>query len=610
VLAELSHPNVVHALDAGEVPASEGLPGLIYLVMELIEGGDLDHHVARHGPCKVPEACNYIRQAAAGLQAAHDRHLIHRDVKPSNILLTQQGHAKLVDFGLARRFNNKLTDPRVLLGSIEFMAPEQSHDPSLVGKEADVYGLGATLFWLLTGEAPYPYVRHIGAALQMLQAEAPRRLRDLRPSVPIELDNLVAQLLAREPSRRLPQPLNVMNALTRFLIDEKGVCLLNPMFTFGEGLTAVSASVHRPGRRVLIVDDEESVCRLHRSILEKLCCECHEANDGETAVVMAARIAFDLVLLDLNLPGINGYEVCEQLRGIRGNPFMKILVVSGMGDQNTLSSTLPAGADDYVLKPFESQQMLAKAEHAFMLKDAQDRSELLSEQLLLTNRHLQQSLKSRDHDVQQAHNALLFTMAKMAESREGETPGHLRRLQAYVRVLARQAAEKPPWAGLVDDRFLAQLERCVALHDIGKIGLPADLLLKPGSLTAAERVIIQEHPLIGDRILEALGREHGEALDFITMARDIVRHHHERWDGKGYPDGLGGDAIPASARLTAIADVYDALRRQRLHKPAMSHSNAIRVMLNHSEGQFDPTLLEALKQCQKEFAHLYEEIDN
>src|SRR5262249_12316535 len=148
-----------------------GLPELVYLVMELVDGGDLEQHVLRDGPCGVARACDYVRQAACGLQAAHDRHLIHRDLKPSNLLLTRYGQVKLVDFGLARQFSSRLTDPRALLGSVEFMAPEQSHDPSAVGRAADVYGLGATLFWLLTGEAPYPSTASVAAALRALQQD-------------------------------------------------------------------------------------------------------------------------------------------------------------------------------------------------------------------------------------------------------------------------------------------------------------------------------------------------------------------------------------------------------------------------------------------------------
>jgi putative two-component system response regulator len=351
---------------------------------------------------------------------------------------------------------------------------------------------------------------------------------------------------------------------------------------------------------------------VHRVILQSLDCDCVEAKDGTSALTAALSSGpgggpFDLILLDLNLPDIEGYEVCRRLRERTANPHLKIIVVSGRGDQNELAESLPRGADDYVPKPFEPRQLLAKVGHALRLKDAQERIHMLTEQLMLTNQQLQESLQSRGEDVRHAHDALLFTMAKMAESRDGETPGHLRRLQLYTRVLAQQAARRVPWLGLVDERFLEQIERCVPLHDIGKIGLPDDVLLKPGALTPAERALVQTHPLIGDRILEVLGREHGHSLEFLGLARAIVRHHHERYDGRGYPDRLAGDAIPAAARIVAVADVYDALRRRRQHKSAMSHERALEV-LHHSPGQFDPTLLTALTGCAEEWERIYRDI--
>jgi response regulator RpfG family c-di-GMP phosphodiesterase/serine/threonine protein kinase len=610
VQAELCHPHIALAFDAGEVrPDDSTLPELIYLVMELVEGGDLERLVVDYGPCQFTTACNYIHQAACGLQAAHDRHLIHRDVKPSNILLSSSGQVKLVDFGLARQFCSKLTDPRVLLGSLEFMPPEQSHDPSAVGQEADIYGLGATLFWLLTGEPPYPPARTVGAAIRTLQQQPPRRLRELRPDTPEALDVLVAQMMDRNPQRRPPTPLAVMNALTPFLVEEPNLSLRTSTSDRRDDGQVRTTPLRR---RALIVDDEHHVRLLHRVILQSLGCDCVEAADGTEALTAAATTGpnggpFDLVLLDLNLPDLDGFEVCRRLRERLANSHVKIIVVSGRGDQNDLAEALPRGADDYIPKPFETRQLLAKVGHALRLKDAQERVHMLTEQLMMTNQQLQQSLESRGADVRQAHNALLFTMAKMAESRDGETAGHLRRMQLYTRVLAQQAAGRAPWAGLVDARFLEQLERCVPLHDIGKIGLPDEVLLKPGALTPAERALVETHPLIGDRILEVLGKEHGAALEFLGMARAIVRHHHERYDGRGYPDRLSGDAIPAAARIVAVADVYDALRRARQYKVAMPHEKAIHV-LQHSPGQFDPSLLEALSYCEGEFERIYRDI--
>jgi response regulator RpfG family c-di-GMP phosphodiesterase/serine/threonine protein kinase len=618
VLAELCHTHIVMAFDAGNVvPDDPSLPELIYLVMELVDGGDLERLVLDKGPCDVATACRYIHQAASGLQAAHDRHLVHRDIKPSNILLTTTGQAKLVDFGLARQFCSRLTDPRALLGSLEFMPPEQSHDPSAVGKEADIYGLGATLFWLLTGEPPYPVVRHVGAALRALQEQEPRRVRDLRPDVPPECDRLVAQMMDRNPARRLPTPLAVMNALTPLLAEPppreaRGGRRAERIRDPKEAFTADISSPPSLRHRALIVDDETHVRMLHRIILQSLQVECVEVKDGASALAAALSTGakgcpFDLILLDLGLPDMDGYEVCRRLRERSANPHLKIIVISGRGDANDLAESLPRGADDYVAKPFEPRQLLAKIGHALRMQDAQARIHMLTEQLMLTNQQLQQSLQSRGEDVRRAQDALLFAMAKMAESRDGETPGHLRRLQLYTRVLAQQAACQPPWTGLIDERFLEQLERCVPLHDIGKIGLPDNVLLKPGRLTPAERALVETHPLIGDRILEGLAREHGHSLEFLGMARTIVRHHHERYDGRGYPDRLAGDAIPAAARLVALADVYDALRRRRHHKAAMSHAVAIEVM-QHSPGQFDPTLLAALSLCANEWENIYRDV--
>src|SRR5262249_30217941 len=163
-------------------------------------------------------------------------------------------------------------------------------------------------------------------------------------------------------------------------------------------------------------------------------------------------------------------------------------------------------------------------------------------------------------------------MARMAESRDGETAGHLRRLQLYCRCLGEKAAEDLTWSSVTNTAFLEELTRCVPLHDIGKIAVPDGILLKSGILDPAQRSQMERHTLIGYDILESLSREHGESLPFLGMAMAIVRSHHERYDGKGYPDHLQGENIPEAARIVAIADVYDALRRKRHHKSALPHA--------------------------------------
>jgi response regulator RpfG family c-di-GMP phosphodiesterase len=618
VLADLHHPNIVLAYDAGHLAAAgPNMPTMLYFVMELVSGGDLERYVLQNGPVSVPQACEWIRQAACGLQEAHDRHLIHRDIKPSNLLLTEQGQVKLVDFGLARQFCSRLTDPRALLGTLEYMAPEQSFDPSAVDAPADIYGLGATLFGLLTGETPYPSVRSIAESLRLLQKGQPRRLRELRPEIPEELEALVDQMLQRDPARRPTLPITVMNALLPFTMEPSAALDVVrqqesalPGQAKGLAPTAPSSFARLESvKRVLLVDDENAIRSLARAILQPIGFVCDEVADAAGAFHALQENNYDLVLLDLNLPDMDGYEVCRRLRERPVQAHLKIIVVSGRGDQNQLADAMPLGADDFIAKPFGAKQLLARVQHAVRLKVAQDQADAIAEQLARTNRQLEKSLCARSSDVRQAQDALLFAMAKMAESRDGETPEHLRRLQRYTRCLAKQVTDAPSWVGVVNNTFLEQLERCVPLHDIGKMALPESILLKPGKLTMEERLLMETHTLIGDRILEALGKEHGQSLAFLGVASDIVRHHHERYDGTGYPDKLCGEAIPAAARLVALADVYDALRRRRMHKPALGHADAARILLENSAGQFDPYVLQAFAVGQHDFERIYREIN-
>ncbi|MCS6852034.1 MAG: protein kinase [Gemmataceae bacterium] len=607
VLADLRHPNIVMAFDAGKIPGpNPGMPALHYLVLELVPGGDLEQYVVEHGPVPVAQACEWICQAAAGLQAAHDHHLIHRDVKPSNLLLSAEGQVKLVDFGLARQFCSQLTDPRALLGSIDFMAPEQSFDPSTVGPQADIYGLGATLFWLLTGQPPFPPEKSVARALRALQTGRPRRLRSLRPDAPAELDALIARMLDRDPAERPALPVAVMNALSRFAAPAAGAWVTVP----GMPAAAGPAEAASTAWQVLIADEQPALRQTTRASLEPLGCVCGEVDRGDAVLTAIRETPYDLILLSRGLPDLNGLEVCRRLREEPPRPHLKIVLLSPPEARNELTEALAVGADDFVTKPFDPQQLAAKVQSILRLKDAQEYADRLARNLLSANQQLEHSLKARDSDVRRAQDALLFAMAKLAESRDGETAGHLYRLQRYCRVLGEQLAQMPGWSGIVSESFLDQLERCVPLHDIGKLGLPDAVLLKPGPLTDEERAVMQSHTLIGAGILDSLAREYGDSLAFLAVASMIVRYHHERYDGLGYPDGLAGDAIPPAARIVALADVYDALRRKRAHKPALTHAEAVKVILEESDGQFDPSVVAAFHARQDDFQRIFHQVRN
>jgi response regulator RpfG family c-di-GMP phosphodiesterase/serine/threonine protein kinase len=616
VLAELRHPHIVLAYDAGRLPAPAlKQPALHYLVMELVPGGDLEKLVCRNGPAPVARACEWARQAASGLQAAHDHHLIHRDLKPSNLLLSAGGQVKIVDFGLARHLHSHRTDPRALLGSLEFMAPEQSVDPSGVGPAADVYGLGATLFWLLTGKTPFPQEDNVAKALAALKQDRPRRLRQFLPDAPPQLDDLIDRMLARDPAKRPGEPVAVMPILARFTTPTAVYSETDPatdaaiiaedLTSSGTGIEIDAPPPRDPVWRVLIAGGHPDHRRQIRQTLEAVSFVCGEARTGSEALAAVRAEPYGVVLLEGSLLKPDAASVCKTLRDAPPRPHVKVFLHGTVRSRDTFAEAVLNGADDYFVHPLDLTNLATKVQHAFRLKDAQDRADRFGQHLLAINRQLRESLKARATDARRAQDAILFAMAKLAEAREGESAGHLRRLQQYTAALAVQLRDQPGWGPVLTDDFRQQLERCVPLHDIGKLALPDAVLSKPGPLTPEERQIVESHTTIGTGIIDAVAQEFGASLTDLAAARGIVRHHHERWDGSGYPDRLHGDAIPHAARLTALADVYDALRRRRPHKPAFSHARAVDCILREMDGAFDPAVLRAFDACRDRIQRIF-----
>jgi response regulator RpfG family c-di-GMP phosphodiesterase len=608
VMAQLNHPHIVTAYDAGMLPpADRDGPTLHYLAMELLES-DLENYLYDHGPLPIAQGCEWMRQAASGLLQAHDHHLIHRDLKPSNILRTEFNQIKLVDFGLARVFSSHRTEPRCLLGSVEFMAPEQSIDPTLARESADIYGLGATLFWLVTGHTPYPREENVAEALRRLQTQKPRRLRDFLPEVPRELDALVAQMLARSPDERPESARVVMEGLARCAAPMAAHWEMDSRADALPLMVGTNATKH--ASHVLILDDDAEFRRTARQCLEPAGCICYEAQEALSAMDVINEKPIDLVLLDLNLPNVHGYDVCRALREHPPRAYLKILVASAAGGPDELATAIGNGADDFVPKPVPPNQLAAKVQHALHLKEAQDGLDQLARHLMTVNKQLENSLVTRAGDVRRAEDALLFAMAKMAETCETGISNHLRRLQKFVVSLAERLREEPGWGEIVNRTFIENLERCIPLHDLGKIGLPDHLVLKTAALTEDERRIMEQHTVIGADLIDAISESYGQSLEFLTVARAIVRHHHERFDGRGYPDRLAGEDIPAAARVATLADVYDSLRRQRPHRQPLTHVQTVRLILHESPGLFDPAVQRAFAACQEHFQQIYDSISD
>jgi response regulator RpfG family c-di-GMP phosphodiesterase len=363
-----------------------------------------------------------------------------------------------------------------------------------------------------------------------------------------------------------------------------------------------------PPYRVLIVDDQPDIRRLCRLALGADGLVCEEVGTGPDAVAAAARRNYDLVLLDIDLPGCSGEEVLRRLRQNPPGPNLKVVMFSGSASGDDLSRNMLAGADDFLTKPFSTVQLRARVKAALRLKAAQDRSDRLNRTLLAVNAELETALAARDGELVNARGGMVLALAKLVEHRSKETGAHLMRLQRYARVLAEAAADLPAFAPLIGPVFVRTLEDAAPLHDIGKAALPDGILNKPGPLTAEERAAMQAHTTIGAATLRAVADEHPFALGFLQMAIDIARSHHERWDGTGYPDRLSAEAIPLSARLLAVCDVYDALRAKRVYKPGMTHDEAVTIMCERSPGHFDPGLMTAFAACDDRFDRVFTEV--
>jgi response regulator RpfG family c-di-GMP phosphodiesterase len=609
VVAQLHHPNIVSAIDAGCIvdPATDGHSAR-YFVMELIPGQDLEEFVEYNGPLAPAKACDLIHQIAAALAEAHKHGLVHRDIKPSNIRVTPEAQAKLLDFGLACHFSHRMTMPGTMLGTPDYVAPEQARDAGSVDIRADIYALGGTLFWCLTGRKPFATKGNLSEDVACRLLEPPPSVRTCRPELAAELDAVVVRMMALDPNDRYATPHDVMRALLPFLKPEMPELLRCSADSASAGRTA-ALPAHVEGRvhRILIVDDEEALRRFCRHVLESEGVRCDEAAEGRFALECLKEIRYDLALLDIQMPGLKGTEICQRLREDPPSANLKIIMMSGGMSSDEMSRMLLAGADDYLTKPLSGVQLQSRVKAALRLKRAQDRSDLLNKHLLAMNAELEQNLSLRNSDLVQARNALVLGLAKLVECRDTETEAHLFRVARFSRLLAQESASLSAFAPCIDAPFIELLECCAPLHDIGKVGLPDHILLKPDKFDEGERLLMQSHTIIGAETLLAVAKRHGSALAFLQMAADIARHHHESYDGKGYPDRLAGNDIPLSARIVKVADVYDALRSRRSYKPALSHLATLQVMTSMNADQFDPSLLQAFQRCADEFDRVFRE---
>jgi len=346
---------------------------------------------------------------------------------------------------------------------------------------------------------------------------------------------------------------------------------------------------------ILVVDDTPDNLSLMSGLLKDLY-KVKVANGGEKALKIALSEAPpDLILLDIMMPEIDGYEVCRRLKSEVWTREIPIIFLTAKSEVEDEAYGLELGASDYITKPISPPIVLARVKTHLAIKRVQD---FLRDQ----NQFLESEVQKRTSEVMAIQDVTIHAMASLAETRDNETGNHIRRTQHYVKLLANHLRKHPRFAHFLDsDQTIEVLFKSAPLHDIGKVGIPDRILLKPGRFEPEEFEIMKTHTTLGRDAIKHAEEQLGIEMPFLTMAKEIAYSHQEKWDGSGYPEGLSGDDIPISARLMAVADVYDALISRRVYKEGMPHEKAVAIMKEGRGSHFDPDVLDAFIELQDAF---------
>ena len=345
---------------------------------------------------------------------------------------------------------------------------------------------------------------------------------------------------------------------------------------------------------VLVVDDTPDNLSLMSSLLKDLY-KVKVANSGEKALKIAGGESKpDLILLDIMMPGMNGYEVCEMLKKDPQTRDIPIIFLTAMTGTDDEKKGLELGAADYITKPISPPIVMARVKTQLQMKAAAD---FLRDQ----NIYLEQEVNKRTQEVMAIQDVTILAMASLAETRDSDTGNHIRRTQYYIKALAERLKEHPRFSIFLTPYNINMLFKSAPLHDIGKVGIPDRILLKPGRFEPHEFDIMKTHTTLGYEAILHAEKSLGINVEFLSMAKEIALSHQEKWDGSGYPAGIGGDDIPISARLMAVADVYDALISRRVYKDGMPHEKAVQIIAEGKGSHFDPDIVDAFVDIQEEF---------
>jgi putative two-component system response regulator len=316
--------------------------------------------------------------------------------------------------------------------------------------------------------------------------------------------------------------------------------------------------------KILVVDDEPVSRTKIEILLQSLGHDTFVANDGIEGWEAWKKERPRMVITDWVMPGMNGTDLCKKIREFQGSQYTYVIIVTSKNDIHDIVTGMDAGADDFVTKPFVKEELVVRVR--------------AGERIL--------GFETRD--------LVIFSLAKLAESRDPETGNHLERIRYYSKTLAEAIANSDDPPQEIDSLFIDNIFLTSPLHDIGKIGIPDYVLLKPGRFDDKEFAIMKNHSRIGFETLHEALKRYTNA-DYLMMSAEIALSHHEKYNGTGYPDGLKGKDIPLSARIAALSDVYDALVSKRVYKDAYAHDLAKDIIINDKSEHFDPLVVEALE---------------
>ncbi len=346
-------------------------------------------------------------------------------------------------------------------------------------------------------------------------------------------------------------------------------------------------------QRILVVDDET----FYIDVLLNLLQDDYHVNIAKTGALALKRALNstppDLILLDIIMPGIDGYEVCRQLKADKRTQDIPVIFLTVKSEVSDEVHGFELGAVDYIAKPMSPPIVMSRVKNHLMLNKAR---KILEDQQAI----LKIQVEEQTREIIRTQDVAIYCMASLAETRDNETGNHIRRTQHYIRLLCDYLKNNADYKEYLDNKTIDLLFKSAPLHDIGKVGVPDKILLKPGSLDNNEWHEMKKHPQIGYETLLNTEKQLGRS-SFLDIAGEIALTHHEKWDGSGYPQGLKGEDIPIPGRLMALADVYDALISKRVYKEAFSHNNAVELIISLKGSHFDPQIVEAFEQLKDDF---------